>query len=85
MRHRRVITLEEGAVVNGFGAYMVRELAAFESEHTIEVRCLGLPDRFIEHGAREVLLRDLGLDAEGLATEAQRMVGDAVSAAVESA
>ena len=84
-RHRRVITIEEGAVVNGFGAYITRELSALASEHTIEVRSLGLPDRFIEHGAREVLLRDLGLDAEGIATEARRMIGGAVTAAEESA
>ena len=80
-RHRRVITIEEGAVINGFGAYMARELSALASEHAIEVQCLGLPDRFVEHGAREVLLRDLGLDAEGIATEARRMLGDAVAAA----
>ena len=84
-RHRRVITIEEGAVVNGFGAYMTKELSALALERTIEVRCLGLPDRFIEHGAREVLLRDLGLDAEGITTEARRMIGGAVTAAEESA
>ena len=84
-RHRRVITIEEGAVVNGFGAYMTKELSALVLERTIEVRCLGLPDRFIEHGAREVLLRDLGLDAEGITTEARRMIGGAVTAAEESA
>ena len=80
-RHRRVITIEEGAVINGFGAYMTRELSALALEHKIEVRCMGLPDRFIEHGVREVLLHDLGLDAEGIATEARRMMGGAVSAA----
>ena len=84
-RHRRVITIEEGSVINGFGAYITREVSALASEHTIEVRCLGLPDRFIEHGARDVLLRDLGLDAEGIATEAHRMIGGAVTAAEESA
>ena len=84
-RHRRVITIEEGTVINGFGAFMVRELAALASEPSIEVRCLGLPDRFIEHGARDVLLSDLGLDAQGIETEARRMLGDAVVATAESA
>ena len=84
-RHLRVITIEEGAVTNGFGAYMARELAALASGPSIEVRCLGLPDRFIEHGPRDVLLRDLGLDPEGIATEARRMMGDAVAAAEETA
>ena len=80
-RHQRIITIEEGAVVNGFGAYMTRELSARSSERATEVRCLGIPDRFVEHGGREALLRDLGLDAEGIATEARRMIGGAVTAA----
>ena len=84
-RHRRVITIEEGAVINGFGAHMVRELSALASENAIDVRCLGFPDQFVEHGGRDELLHDLGLDAEGITTEARRMLGDAVSAAVESA
>jgi 1-deoxy-D-xylulose-5-phosphate synthase len=84
-RRQRVITIEEGSVINGFGAYMTRELSALAPEHTIEVRCLGLPDRFIEHGGRDVLLADVGLDAEGIATEARRMIGGAVTVAEESA
>ena len=51
----------------------------------IQVRCLGLPDRFIAHGPREALLHDVGLDAEGIATEVRLMLGDAVSATVEFA
>ncbi len=84
-RHRRVITLEEGAVVNGFGAYMSREISALGLEHKIEVRYLGLPDRFVEHGGREELLHDLGLDTEGIVTEARRILGDVVTATAESA
>ena len=53
--------------------------------HEVQVRCLGLPDRFVEHGTRDALLRDAGLDAEGIVTEARRMLGDAVSSAVETA
>ena len=60
-------------------------MAARASGPAVEVRCLGLPDRFIEHGPRDVLLRDLGLDPEGIATEARRMMGDAVAAAEETA
>ena len=84
-RHRLVITIEEGAVINGFGAHMARELSTLASEHAIDVRCLGLPDQFVQHGGRDELLRELGLDAEGIATEARRMLGDALPAAMESA
>jgi deoxyxylulose-5-phosphate synthase len=49
------------------------------------VSCLGLPDRFIGHGPRDDLLHDVGLDVEGIVTEVRRVLGDVVSAAVESA
>ena len=83
--HEVLITIEEGAVINGFGAHMARELSTLASEHAIDVRCLGLPDQFVQHGGRDELLRELGLDAEGIATEARRMLGDALPAAMESA
>jgi 1-deoxy-D-xylulose-5-phosphate synthase len=84
--HKKVLTIEEGAVLNGFGACMAREIDDLDVGHAVQVRCLGLPDRFIEHGAREALLHDLGLDAQGIVTEARRMLGDAVSSAsVETA
>ena len=84
-RHEKIITIEEGAVVNGFGAFISREIAALESAQRIQVSCLGLPDRFIGHGPRDDLLHDVGLDVEGIVTEVRRMLGDVVSAAVESA
>jgi 1-deoxy-D-xylulose-5-phosphate synthase len=84
-RHEKIITIEEGAVVNGFGAFISREIAALDSAQQIQVSCLGLPDRFIGHGPRDDLLHDVGLDAEGIVTEVRRRLGDVVSAAVESA
>jgi 1-deoxy-D-xylulose-5-phosphate synthase len=36
-------------------------------------RC-GIPDRFIEHGDRNELLSDLGLDAQGLADSMRRKI-----------
>ncbi|MBW3534178.1 MAG: 1-deoxy-D-xylulose-5-phosphate synthase [Gemmatimonadetes bacterium] len=64
--HDVVLTVEEGQVVNGFGAYMAREIAAFSENRSLRVDTMGIPDRFIEHGGRGALLREIGLDAEGI-------------------
>ncbi len=72
-KHDKVITLEEGTVVNGFGAFMAREIKGLEGGYSGEIKCLGLPDRFIEHGPRDLLLKELGLDREGVAREALKM------------
>jgi 1-deoxy-D-xylulose-5-phosphate synthase len=64
--HAAVLTLEEGAVVNGFGAYMAREIDAFAGARPVRVESMGIPDRFIEHGTREELLAEIGLDTAGI-------------------
>jgi 1-deoxy-D-xylulose-5-phosphate synthase len=34
---------------------------------------MGIPDEFIEHGSRKELLRELALDAEGIAARVRRL------------
>jgi len=60
-----VVTVEEGCLMGGFGS-AVLEAAADAGVDTRHVRRLGIPDHFVEHGEREELLADLGLDVNGL-------------------
>jgi 1-deoxy-D-xylulose-5-phosphate synthase len=61
-----VVTVEEGALMGGFGS-AVLEAACDAGLNTGHIRRLGAPDRFVEHGDRAELLADLGLDEEGIA------------------
>ena len=63
--HRQILTVEEGTVVNGFGAY----LAAIVERHdpAVRVQTHGVPDRIIYAAPRAVQLASLGLDAAGIA------------------
>jgi 1-deoxy-D-xylulose-5-phosphate synthase len=61
-----VVTVEEGALMGGFGSALL-EAAADAGMSAAHVRRLGIPDRFVEHGDRNELLADLGLDVEGIA------------------
>ncbi len=63
--HRLVVTVEEAALNGGFGSALLELAARLDGTHA-RVRCLGIPDRFIEHGARPELLHDLGLTAAGI-------------------
>jgi 1-deoxy-D-xylulose-5-phosphate synthase len=67
-----VITVEEGTLIGGFGSAVLEAVnaAGLRSDH---VRCLGIPDQFIEHGERGELLADLGLDVDGIAATAHSM------------
>jgi 1-deoxy-D-xylulose-5-phosphate synthase len=70
----RILTLEDGSVVGGFGS-AVAEALAEEGLGAVRLRRLGWPDAFIEHGAQEELRRAYGLDAEGLARKAEELLG----------
>ena len=69
-----VVTVEEGSLMGGFGS-AVLEAASDAGADTSRILRLGIPDRFVEHGSREELLADLGLDSQGIA-EACRKAAD---------
>jgi 1-deoxy-D-xylulose-5-phosphate synthase len=84
--HDAILTVEEGSVVNGFGAFLSREILddadlSFPSRFST----LGIPDRFIDHGPRETLLAEIDLDASGIARRARSLVAQGVRASRESA
>ncbi|MFH1845943.1 MAG: 1-deoxy-D-xylulose-5-phosphate synthase [Candidatus Omnitrophota bacterium] len=61
-----IFVLEEGIVSGGFGSG-VMEFFERENIRGVKIRCLGLPDEFIEHGTREELLRKYHLTPDELA------------------
>jgi len=65
-RHRRVLVVEEHALAGGFGSAIL-EFAADHHLRDVEVRRLGVPDRFIEHASRARQLEACGLTPEHIA------------------
>jgi 1-deoxy-D-xylulose-5-phosphate synthase len=63
-RFNTVITIEEGVVTGGFGDGVSAWL--LENSFQGNIRRLGLPDEFVQHGPRERILKDLGLDDKGI-------------------
>ena len=60
-----VVTAEEGVLAGGVGEAVLGVMA--REGLTTPVLTLGVPDRFVSHGNRDVLLHELGLDAQGIA------------------
>jgi 1-deoxy-D-xylulose-5-phosphate synthase len=58
----RIVTVEDGVITGGMGA-AVNE---FMSQHGYkpQIRCIGIPDRFVEHGTTQELYRSCGMDNE---------------------
>jgi len=70
-----VLTLEDNVVTGGFGSAITEALAPLG----IPVTVLAVPDTFIEQGGQAELLKQLGLDAPGVASRVRRLVGDSES------
>jgi 1-deoxy-D-xylulose-5-phosphate synthase len=62
-----LVTVEENALQGGFGS-AVMELLEQERLTSVRIKRLGIPDRFIEQGSQAQLRKELGLDAEGIAS-----------------
>ena len=59
--HQMLLTLEEGTKVGGFGSAVLEYLN--ENNINIKLKIMGIPDKFIEHGPRDKLLKKLRLDS----------------------
>ena len=76
---RFVVTAEEGALMGGFGS-AVLELACDKGWDTRQMKRLGIPDQFIEHGEREDLLADMGMSVDGLVATCRELASQGAEA-----
>jgi 1-deoxy-D-xylulose-5-phosphate synthase len=65
-----LVTLEDNARSGGAGSAVNEVLLA--QHHAVTVLNLGLPDQFVEHGTREELLAQCGLDSAGIQRAIQK-------------
>jgi 1-deoxy-D-xylulose-5-phosphate synthase len=76
-RYQKVITVEDGSVMGGFGSAVLEFMAAHD--YRAQVRILGIPDRLVEHGSPRELHRECGYDAQGIADTVRDMMKEKVS------
>jgi 1-deoxy-D-xylulose-5-phosphate synthase len=62
--HELLVTIEENCIAGGAGSAVNEALAAQGYEGM--ALNLGLPDRYVEHGAPEEMLAECGLDKAGI-------------------
>jgi 1-deoxy-D-xylulose-5-phosphate synthase len=70
--HRTIVTVEEGTVVNGFGAYLAETMQTLRPE--VRVIALGVPDKLVEQAPRTDQLAAFGLTADGIARRISALV-----------
>jgi len=60
-----ILTIEEAVLQGGFGSSIL-ECAHEKGFHHAEINCMGIPDKFIEHGSVKELLNEIGLTTENV-------------------
>jgi len=63
-KFKRIITIEDGTIIGGLGSAVLE----FKNDHQYDaqIKRLGIPDRFIQHGSPEELYKECGFDVEGI-------------------
>jgi len=72
--HKLLVTVEDGTVTNGFGAYIAGLVQTVAPE--TRVVPLGAPDRSYEHAPRAQQLAEVGLTGAGIATRVRALAAE---------
>ncbi|MBV8791233.1 MAG: 1-deoxy-D-xylulose-5-phosphate synthase, partial [Pseudolabrys sp.] len=73
--HEVLVTVEEGAI-GGFGAQVLRALAENRTfDRGLKVRCMALPDVFIDQDSPAAMYAKAGLDAKGIVAKVFEALG----------
>ena len=76
----KIITVEDGTIVGGFGSAVIEFMAA--NNYKATVKRLGIPDRIVEHGKPEELYRECGYDAAGIARTTRDMLKEKITVTI---
>jgi 1-deoxy-D-xylulose-5-phosphate synthase len=68
----KVLTIEEGVLTGGFGSSVSDWLT--QNGYMGTIHKMGLPDSFVEHGPRQVLLHKFDLDNEGIIKTVRKLI-----------
>ncbi|GAK03325.1 LOW QUALITY PROTEIN: 1-deoxy-D-xylulose 5-phosphate synthase [Geomicrobium sp. JCM 19037] len=71
--NRPILTLEEAALQGGFGS-AVLEFLHDRGIASMQVKRMGIPDRYIEHGSVDLIYEELGLTATEVANTVKEIV-----------
>lgn len=71
-KFHKIITVEDGILKGGFGSAIIEFMC--DNGYRAEIRRLGIPDYFVEHGTQEELARECGIDTDSIAETIREMV-----------
>ncbi len=71
-RFKKIITVEDHAIQGGFGSAVLEFMT--DHHYTAEVKRLGIPDHWIDHGSQKELWAECGFDAKAIMDAVREMI-----------
>jgi len=68
----KIVTLEENSIVGGFGSAILEYFNLRNYKN--DVKLIGIPDKFIDHGTQQELHKIIGIDPEGISENIQNFI-----------
>ncbi len=82
-KFKNVITVEDGCIQGGMGSAVLEFMA--DNGYQAQVKRLGIPDKYIEHGTQDELYAECHYDRAAMVAAAIEMVGSKKKSAQQSA
>lgn len=73
----RIITIEDGTRLGGFGSAVVEYLA--DKPHHIPTTIMGVPDSIVEHGTQRELHDEVGIGPDGIIKQVKSLVANKIA------
>ncbi len=79
-RYKKIITIEDGTIVGGVGSAVLEFMA--DNGYSSQVKRLGMPDNFVEHGEQNELYEECGFSPTQIYTTVKQIMTDKKQAMV---
>ena len=81
-KFKKIVTLEENSIVGGFGSAVLEYFNQMNYKN--DVKLIGIPDKFIDHGTQQELHKIIGIDPDGISEIVQNFLESKISKEVVS-
>ena len=75
--HKKLITLEDGCLHGGMGSAVLEFMS--DNGYSLQVKRLGIPDKFIEHGSQKELYKECRYDSNAIKETIINLVNSEIS------
>jgi 1-deoxy-D-xylulose-5-phosphate synthase len=72
-KHHKVVTIEDGCIMGGMGSAAIEFMC--DNNYHAQVKRLGIPDEYIEHGTPLELQKECGFDIDSILQTVTEMIG----------